>query len=386
MNLIQIRVVFDRKKIATKTKAGLIQLEVTFNGKRKFISTGIKVLKHQFRNGRICQHVNADDLNEQINLQVKEINDVVKSFNERKLTFRLDALDNINKGYSGIDFLAFLEKRITERTIESSTKNQHMKVLRMLRNEYRLIRDFQDLTPSNLSLFDEWLHRRNIGTPECPKHMLQPSIHFYHKTLKHYINEAKLFGYMLSNPYDQLRIDRGESRDREILTMEEIDKVSSFRSRSILANKVRDLFIVQCYTGLAYADLMTMDFRNSSAVNGVTVIKDTRQKTGSGFFITLLPRVVDILERYNWRLPHLSYDVYNRNLKAIILSCGIDKHVTTHTGRHTFATTIALGAGIPIEVVSKMLGHKDIKTTQIYAKIMPEQVLEGFNKIRKHIS
>ena len=216
--------------------------------------------------------------------------------------------------------------------------------------------------------------------------MLQPSIHFYHKTLKHYINEAKLFGYMLSNPYDQLRIDRGESRDREILTMEEIDKVSSFRSRSILANKVRDLFIVQCYTGLAYADLMTMDFRNSSAVNGVTVIKDTRQKTGSGFFITLLPRVVDILERYNWRLPHLSYDVYNRNLKAIILSCGIDKHVTTHTGRHTFATTIALGAGIPIEVVSKMLGHKDIKTTQIYAKIMPEQVLEGFSKIRQHIS
>lgn len=386
MNQIQIRVVFDRKKIATKTKPGLIQLEVTFCGRRKFISTGIKVLKHQFKNGHVCQNLDADELNERIRFQIKEINDYVKSFNERKITFHLASLDGINKGYSQMDFLTFLQERITGRTIEASTKSQHMKVLRLLQNEYTLIREFHDLTPANLRLFDEWLHRRNIGTKEQPKFMLQPSIHFYHKTIKHYINEARLFGYMTSNPYDQLHIDRGESRDREILTMEEIDTVARYKSRSILANKVRDLFLVQCYTGLAYADLMTMDFSNVQIRDGVTVIKDTRQKTGSGFFITLLPRVTDILSKYGGRLPHLAYDVYNRNLKSVILACGIEKHVTTHTGRHTFATTIALGSGIPIEVVSKMLGHKDIKTTQIYAKIMPEQVLDGFKAIKRHIS
>ena len=84
-------------------------------------------------------------------------------------------------------------------------------------------------------------------------------------------------------------------------------------------------------------------------------------------------------------MPKLAYDVYNRWLKSVASAAGIEKTVTTHIGRHTFATTIALGSGIPIEVVSKMLGHTDIRTTQIYAKIMPSQVIDGFRTIQEKV-
>jgi integrase len=150
---------------------------------------------------------------------------------------------------------------------------------------------------------------------------------------------------------------------------------------------VRDLFIVQCFTGMAYADLMATDFSTAETHNGTPFLPmATRFKTGTPFSLVLLPPVVEILNRYNGQLPHLAYDVYNRNLKALALACGIQKTVTTHIGRHTFATTIALGAGVPIEVVSKILGHTDIKTTQIYAKIMPQQILDGFSSIAEKIS
>lgn len=388
MNQIQIRILHDRKKEASKTKAALIQLEVTHERKRKFISTGIKVCKGQFKNGRIVQHGNADSLNNQIQEQIKEIEAFVHSYNEQNAIFTLESLDHINDGYKEIDnsFLEWFEKRIHDRYIEYSTKLQHKKVLNFLKDEYKQIQLFRDLTPAKLQAMDEYLHHRNIGTKEQPKYMQQTSIHVYHKVLKHYINEAKIQGIMDINPYDRLKFDRGTSKPRIVLSMEEINKIRNYTTTSMLNAKVRDLFIFQCYTGLAYTDMMAIDFTKKEFVNNQWIIKDERNKTGIEYFMTLLPPVVEILNRYGGKLPHLSYDVYNRNLKAVASASGVTKHVTTHIGRHTFATTIALGSGIPIEIVAKMLGHTDIKTTQLYAKIMPKQVLEGFEQIKLHIS
>ena len=99
----------------------------------------------------------------------------------------------------------------------------------------------------------------------------------------------------------------------------------------------------------------------------------------------LLPPVVEILKKHKFKPSITPYVCYGNHLRAIAKESGINKHITSHVGRHTFATTIALGAGIPIEVVSKMLGHTNIQTTQIYAKVLPKSVVDGFQQIKNSI-
>ena len=148
-----------------------------------------------------------------------------------------------------------------------------------------------------------------------------------------------------------------------------------------------DLFLIQCYTGLSYSDLMTTDFTKAENHNGNLILpRTTRVKTGTQFYITLLSPVISILERYDYKLPKTSLVADSAQLKLIEEETNIGKHLTSHVGRHTFATTIAHGSGIPIEVVSKMLGHTNIQTTQIYAKILPKQVEQGFEQIKKVVS
>jgi hypothetical protein len=196
MNTVQIRVVFDRKKQATKTRTGLVQLECRMDGERKFISTGIKLLANQFRDGRVYNHIDADNINMRINERIKEINLYIDTFNRSRIKFKLKMLDNINGTYYQNTFLSFFEQRIKERPIKESTKAQHRKVLNFL-NRYGKIVEFTDLTLPNIKKMDEHLH--TVTTPDGRK-LLQPSIHVYHKVLKHYINEAIEMEIINDNP------------------------------------------------------------------------------------------------------------------------------------------------------------------------------------------
>jgi site-specific recombinase XerD len=385
MNKVSISAIFDRKKEATKTKSATIYLEVRANQKeRRFISTSIKVFKGQFKAGRVVGREDADLLNRRINDRMSEIHQLVSRMDERGQIFTVAMIDSLNSAPSSPSFLDFMECRINERPLRDNTKRQHRKVLNFLRTEYTHIRTFDDITVSAIVRLDDYLHRRTLPSGEK---MCQTSIHSYHRVLKHYIREAVMLEFTTNNPYTKWSSQVGQSRQRVILTMEEVNAIRSHLTRSTLMAKVRDLFIVQCFTGMAYADLMATDFSTAEAHDGKLVLPmATRYKTGTPFSLVLLPPVVEILNRYNGQLPHISYNLYNRYLKALATACGIQKTVTTHIGRHTFATTIALGAGVPIEVVSKILGHTDIKTTQIYAKIMPQQILDGFSSIAEKIS
>lgn len=381
MNRVQIRVVFDRKKTASSKKKALVQIEVRFENKRKYVSTAIKLYKNQYKTGRIVNHDDADRLNEKITNQIREINDLIDRLDHNKQRFSLDYIDHLNDAYIGGSFIEFMENRISERPTCISTQKQHYKVLNFLKKEYTHLTFFSDLTHLSIIKLDEYLKKRKVdGHP-----MMQTTIHTYHKVIKLYINEAIKFEKMQDNPYRKFQDSLGTPRERTVLSLEEIGLIRNYKTLSSLEAKARDLFIIQCYTGLAYSDLMNVDFSKAERHGEDFILKDMRLKTGVTFFAILLPPVIDILNKYNFQLPHLAYDVYNRTLKLVASSSGIRKHVSTHIGRHTFATTIALGSGLPIEVVAKMLGHRNIKTTQIYAKIMPKTVLEGFQKIKKAI-
>ena len=127
-----------------------------------------------------------------------------------------------------------------------------------------------------------------------------------------------------------------------------------------------------------FADASSLAKESFVESNNTLYIINKRQKTESDIAIRVLNKAKAILEKYNYELPSISLEKYNLYLKALAAHCDIAKRLTSHMGRHTFATT-ALRNGIRIEVVSKMLSHSDIKTTQIYAKVLAEDVMAAFD-------
>jgi integrase len=171
--------------------------------------------------------------------------------------------------------------------------------------------------------------------------------------------------------------------DRGFLTQDEIDTLIGLRFDSIELEQARDIFLFCCFTGLSYTDLCSLKKENIQlSCDGKLWIKGRRQKTDTEYNIPLLNIPKMILEKYEKQqtdtdgnlLPVKYLQKYNSLLKEIAKTCGIDKRITSHLARHTFATTIALSKGVPIESVSKMLGHTSIKTTQIYARILNSKI------------
>ena len=157
---------------------------------------------------------------------------------------------------------------------------------------------------------------------------------------------------------------------RPYLSVAEINKLLNHRFTTVRHSAVRDLFLFQIYTGLAYIDIIKLTAKDIEVgIDGKQWIITVRHKTGTRLAIPLLPVALDILTKYDYKLPYYSNQHFNKYLKEVAELCSINKTLTTHVGRHTFATTVCLGHGIPIETVSKLLGHTSIITTQIYAKV-----------------
>ncbi|MEN2434343.1 site-specific integrase [Weeksellaceae bacterium A-14] len=180
---------------------------------------------------------------------------------------------------------------------------------------------------------------------------------------------------------------------RVYLSEQEIDRLFNKDLRNERLSQVRDIFLFSCFTGLAYIDTQKLTRDNVSlGLDGNKWIFTKRQKTKTTSNIPLLPKAHEIIEKYKNHpaclnsgklLPVLSNQKMNAYLKEIADLCGINKELTYHIARHTFATTVTLSNGVSIESVSKMLGHKNIKTTQHYAKILDRKVSEDMSVLKK---
>src|SRR5688572_28769778 len=213
----------------------------------------------------------------------------------------------------------------------------------------------------------------------------------YISNFRKIVNRCIRNGWLDRDPFVGFKMTKKEVVP-EFLTEHEIKIIVKKKFASDRLNEVRDVFIFCCYTGLAFVDVEKL--RSSEigiGIDGGKWIFTNRQKTETLSRIPLLPVAIDILERYKNHhgcvnsgkvLPVLSNQKYNDYLKEIANICGINKKFTTHTARHTFATTITLSNGVPMESVSKMLGHKNIKTTQHYAKVLDKKLSEDMNTLR----
>jgi integrase len=159
---------------------------------------------------------------------------------------------------------------------------------------------------------------------------------------------------------------------------------------------VKDLFVFSCYTGIAYGDIMLLTKKNIvEGEDGNLWIITSRKKTSTPVKVPLLPPALNIIEKYkNVRrtsitktlLPVLSNQKVNSYLKEIAYLCQIKKHLTFHMARHTFATTVTLTNGVPLETVSKLLGHTELTTTQIYARVIEKKISEDMNLLRSKMA
>lgn len=364
--------VFDRKKVASKQVKGLVQIEVYSERIRRWVGTNVKVYKDQWDDRKkVINCIDSVSLNNMLDSQKQLIDEFIAGLIEERVPFSFEKLSAyLDKTVKSQSFIKFLEDRIENRNdIVESTRKQHRSFLNVLKS-FKKIVYMDDLTKSNILLYDDYLGSLNLS---------KASIHNHHKRMKVYVNMAIKLDLISKDPYLGLRFDRGNVQARKYLTSEELNRVVSCDIKLPHINRVRDLFLFQCYTGLAYADLAKFDFKNGVIErDGKFVVTDKRQKTKEDYYIVLLSPAMDILKKYDYKLPVISNQKYNAALKILAYYAKIDKNLTTHAGRHTFAVW-ALNNGVRMEIVAKMLGHTDIKTTQIYAKLLNTEVERGFD-------
>lgn len=374
MSVPTVHVVYDFRHRATKDKPGVVDVCVTYRGKRKYVGTGVKICSNEWdkKGFAVRNRFDAEELNTRIAVVRSRVNDYVNECIARGSAFSLDEMVRHVGAVKDVGlFVDFVSAEIdADNGIAATTKRAYRELVPRLR-EFGGIVSFGDITTTNVLAFVNWLKGRGYK---------QQTVHTAYKTLRRYIYVARVRGLVKSDPLLGVRVPRGQSEQGRWLSGDELCRMETTKILPPL-DKVRDLFLVQCYTGLAYSDLTALCAENVQEEDGMPVLTGCRQKTGQPFAVPLLPGCVEILDRYGWRLPLMSLEQYNMRLKAVADICGIDKPVASHWGRRTCGTML-LNKGVPIEIVAKILGHSNIRITQqCYAKILNRTVVAAMRRV-----
>lgn len=211
------------------------------------------------------------------------------------------------------------------------------------------------------------------------------------KNLKRVLSYAVEQGYIDKNPFTGFQCGYKETH-KTILTLEELNRIAKKQFSIPRLELVKNLFLFQCYTGLSYVDMAKLTWKNVIVAEGnIFWLEITRTKTAQSTQIPLFPVALEIIRKYDSGQIHQQDDpllpVYeiqktNSYLKEIADICGITKKLSTHAGRRTFASTVMLNNGVRIEAVSRMLAHSSIRTTQLYAKVYDQYLIEQTQKIK----
>lgn len=191
-----------------------------------------------------------------------------------------------------------------------------------------------------------------------------------------------------TNPFADFHVSKN-IRNREYLTEQELGCLMACQPQQASLCFARDLFVFSALTGMSFVDIRNLRAADITLVNGEHWIQAHRQKTHTPFMVRLSPDALDIISRYRNKGDTIFGPVNYRTLAAqmarLMQACGITKHITFHCARHTFAVT-ALNAGMPIESVSRILGHTNIATTQIYAKITMQKLSRDMELFDRHLA
>ncbi len=372
-----VRVVFDRKKASAKTGTGKIELCVYLKeGERKWITVGTASPENWMSVSNSRSITSKVEHYEQVIKAMELLKEdmTISNFN-RYVEFEQLGLNQDKVLFNGNDlrqsFVEFCRKHMEQENLAQNSIKDIKVVLKSV-EESGLLNTLADLTPANVRAYDAWLRKPNTRTDY--------TINGYHKKVRKYTKILWQQEIISIDPYDHVKFPKGTNKERHPLTENEIIKIrdAEFYGRK---DRARDLFVFMAYTGLAYCDMCLFNFKTMTEMHDdYYYIDGARLKTGSNFFTPILPPALAVLEKYDFKLPIISNQKLNDYLHLIQDTLDIRNEVTCHIGRHSFAT-LMLTYGIPIEKVKRMLGHKNIATTQIYAKILKKNVEDSVNEI-----
>lgn len=372
-----IRFIYDRinetgcrKKVKGKKykDTGLIQIEVRKDNtdKRAWISTGVRVTPEQYTMSdgviKIRNHDNAKSLSGKLRDRLREVDAFVSSEKCRDIS---DAKNWNKADFSSFSVVDFIQEELKRRNPSYSVVEYNNSFIKRLK-EYGKIKTFSDLTYENIVGLDTHL-RKTIES--------EPTLYKRHSLFKGYIQEAINRGlYDGMNPYSLFKNKKGKSKDPIFLSEEEIIMLENYKPNYGYLERTKDLYLFQCYTGLAYSDLMKFNKDSVSELDGEKIIRSNRVKTEENYIVWLSPKAIELAEKYEYKFPRITNQKYNEYLKEVAAEAEIHKPLTSHSARHTFATYL-LNKDIPIESVSSALGHSNIKQTQHYAKLLGKKVI-----------
>ena len=284
--------------------------------------------------------------------------------------------------------IEYFEKRIGVNRTAKSAHTYHCTrehVERFLSERLRLSDiPFSALDRSFIDKFDLYLRTERELAPN--------TIVLYMARLHTVVNKAIAAGIITADPFAGYEPPRPE-RKRRYLTREELQRLMTTPLPSQRIYLVRDLFLFSCYTGISYGDMCRLTAANlETSEDGTTWIKATREKTNVEFEIPLLDLPLHIIDKYHDTtsdgklLPIYGNSELNKGLKLLAATCGIDRKPTFHMARHTYATEITLSHGVPMETVSRMLGHSRVDTTQIYAQVTNDKIETDTQSLDKRIA
>jgi len=402
MNNYTTAVVYDRKKKANKDTEGLLEIRISANRKSYYISTGVRVLPKQWA-GTVLHRADAETLNDRLGSMVRKVSEEVtrcmddgREIDVAAIKEKLFEVKRPRATEPDV-LLNWIDGQIAALNVKDGTR-RHFRVMQKRLEAFGRIRQWEDLTVENIYEWDGWLHKlpkpqsnADVQAGREREFISSASVHNYHKDLKSLLARAVKMGKIEQNPYDRLRGEfrKCESESTEYLTEEEMKALESLHPLAGTQMAIaRDLFVFQMYTGLSYSDAQAFDIADykREAAGGTSgrserwVHVGNRIKTGVPYVSQLLPPVVEILQRYGWEVPKMNNTQYNACLKVIQQALGFTSKLHSHLARHTFATWM-LSNGVPLEHVSKMVGHTNIRQTQRYAKVMPKAVYDDFDRV-----
>lgn len=384
MEKVIYNLVFNRKKRLNSEGKALIQVEAYLNRQKKYFSTKIYVKPSQWDSKRkaVKNHPNMDELNQYIEGYITYLErielDIVQSGRPFSLNYLREKGD-----YDASSFVSFMRNEIEHSNLRISTLKNHLSTLQVL-IQYQPDVAFDDLTFNFLLNFERFLLEHQYHRNTIAKHM---------KHLKRYINLAinKDLFELKKYPFRKYKIKYMESK-RGHLTPEELGKLERVAPKlQRTLRRTLDMFLFSCYTGLRFSDIVNIKHENFHLIDDKLWLIYSSVKTDVNvrlpLFLLFDGKAMSIYERYSRRRSKTLFDVsvsansnVNKQLKRICQLAGVDKKLSFHMARHTNATLL-LYNGANITTVQKLLGHKSVRTTEIYSDIMDMTVIRDLENI-----
>lgn len=385
---------------SAKTLNGMtpIYCRITVDGSRAEFSIKRSVTEQSWVAGKVKG--NSEEA-KALNSYIKQVEaKIFESYRELLADNKLITAEVLKNAYLGIkpdqySLLSLIEYHNThlKETIEWGTMKNYMTTQRYVKEFLTKRLKASDILLNRLSykfLVDFELFLRTYTPLDHHLPMGNNTVMKHIERLRKMINVAIKNEWLDKDPFAKFQA-KFVKNDRQFLNQTELDEIEEKHFKVARLEWARDMFVFSCYAGLAYCDVMSLTPQNIAlGIDGKFWIMTARKKTHQSVRVPLLPKAKALIDKYRSHpkalaggtlFPKLSNQKLNAYLKEVADLCGIEKNLTFHLARHTFATTVTLTNGVPIETVSKMLGHTSIRTTQIYAKVVENKVSQDMTAL-----